>query len=110
MSYLQTTPVAVTGCPRCRQPILTGVAEGIRARVDPVAINHTGLIAAILAGRDVYRLTRAGLVLLDQDRIKSQSIHGPMVTAHKCGHPIPAQYRDTSNTPAIQEATEGIPY
>lgn len=112
MSYLHTSPVAATICPRCQAPILTGWAEGLRARVDPVAINRAGLITAILTSRPTYRLTRGGLVHLDQDRIGSRSIHGPMVATHRCGQPIPTEHRDTTPT-ATQTVTpqpEGIPY
>lgn len=105
-----TTTVTGIICGRCRQPLLTGYAEGLRARVDPVAINRAGLIAAILAGRWTYRLTRTGLVHLDQDRIPSTTIRGPMVTTHKCGHPIPPQYCDTTTPPPTAAQTERIPY
>lgn len=105
-----TTTVTAAICPHCRQLILTGIAEGLRARVDPVAINRAGLITAILAGRWTYRLTRAGLVHLDQERIRATNIHGPTVATHKCDQPIPPQHRDTSTTPPAKQHTEGIPF
>jgi hypothetical protein len=107
---LYTSPVTVTTCPRCRRLLLTGIAEGLRARVDPTPINRAGLIAAILANRPAYRLTRSGLVHLDQERIKSRTIDGPTVTTHKCAQPIPAEYQDTTAAPTPPQQTEGIPY
>src|SRR3954464_8100562 len=105
-----TTKVTVAACPRCKQPTLTGYAEGIRARVDPVAISRAGLIAAILSGHPTYRLTRVGLVELDADRINSQFIRGPMVTAHRCGQPPPPEYRDIRPAQPAPEQDERIPY
>jgi hypothetical protein len=105
-----TTKVIVDTCVRCKQPVLTGYAEGIRARVDLVAINRAGLIAAILAGHPTYRLTRVGLVELDADRINSRTISGPMVTAHRCGQPPPPEYRDIRPAQPAPEQDERIPY
>ncbi len=109
MSHLHTTPVTVTICLRCRAVILTGWAEGLRVRADPTPINRIGLITAILATRPTYRLTRSGLIHLDQERIRSAN-RGPVLADHRCQQPIPAEHRDTTHPDVTTETTEGIPF
>lgn len=110
MNHFQTTPVAATICPRCQQPILTGWAEGMHSRADPIPLNHTGLIAGILTGRPTYRLTKGALVELDAHRIRATNIRGPMVPAHKCGQPPPMEHREPTTLPENEPPTEEIPF
>jgi len=89
--------------------VLAGVAEGLHVWADPVGLNRAGWVAAILAGRETYRLTRTGLVALDSDRAKDDRIGGPIVARHKCREPIPPHHREISTPPQI-ENTKEIPF
>lgn len=89
--YMITRPAEVA-IHRCGAMILIGPAEGIPARVDPIALNTAGHFAAITSGHEVFRLTKTGLVLIDADRVKSTTIHGPLLPDHKCGRVWPPQF------------------
>lgn len=109
MSVLQSTNATVVAC-HCGAVILTGWAEGLRAHVDPVALNQAGMVAAILAGRQLYAISARQLVHRDASRMK---MRGPTLVAHECLHPIPAEYRATPIGEAIVEVAddpERIPF
>jgi hypothetical protein len=109
MIHLITTPATIGHCPRCGALVLTGLAEGIRARVDPAPLNRAGHIAAIHARLTTYTLTRTGLVAMDANRIGSQRIRGPTLPQHRCGNswlPTSLHHTPTSET----NHPEGIPY
>lgn len=82
--HLETTQAFVHTCPRCRATILYGLAEGIPARVDPEPVDQPGEIAAVVAGRQTYTLTRGGLVQRDAGRRSDPSLTGPVLAAHDC--------------------------
>lgn len=92
MTYLITTPVAGGICPRCHQLTLTGIAEGLSARVDLAPINPAGEIAELLAGRWTYTLSRTGLVHRDAHRIAAGTLRGPTLTTHRCRQQRPAEH------------------
>lgn len=109
-AHLITTPAAAGLC-RCGQILITGTAEGIRARCNPNPITRAGHITAILAARTVYRLTRTGLVEINSDRIKGNSIKGPTLVTHKCGDQWPPEtFKSTPTQNVTENDTEGIPY
>ena len=82
--HLVTTPAVAGTCPRCRCVILTGLAEGLRARVDPTALDPTAEVTALLAGRWTYTLTAGGLVHRDAGRIAGGTLTGPVLADHTC--------------------------
>jgi hypothetical protein len=86
-----TTAAEPQPCPRCHALVLDGWAEGLHARVDAAALNRTGELAMILAGRDTYVLTRGGLVLRTEYRV----IHptGPVLAQHVCGRAVAVEHR-----------------
>ncbi|MGI5178655.1 hypothetical protein ACQEVZ_20195 [Dactylosporangium sp. CA-152071] len=105
-----TTPAGAAIC-RCGQPLITGTAEGVRARCNPNPITKAGHITAILAAKTVYRLTRTGLVEITSDRINSRNIQGPTLVQHKCGDQWPpGTFEPTPEENAVENDTEGIPY
>jgi hypothetical protein len=91
--HFVTTPVAGRTCPRCHTLILTGVAEGLGARVDLTPLNPLGELHALLAKRTTYTLTRSGLVERHAERIAGDHLRGPILAAHRCGARVPAEHR-----------------
>lgn len=84
--HLITTRAVGTLCPKCRQPILTGLAEGVPAHVDLTALDPAGEVNALLADRWTYTLTRGGeLVHRDAIRIRGGHLRGPVLPDHHCG-------------------------
>jgi hypothetical protein len=82
-SFISTPPKLIQ-CHRCAAWILTGTAEGLRARVDPVKLSATEQLLAHLGGLELYRLDRFGLWRVDQDRIRSAHLW-VIVPQHRCG-------------------------
>lgn len=102
---LVTTPAVPVLCGRCGRWVLTGHAEGLRARLDPVSLSQPHQVLAILLRIPLYRLTRLGPVYLDESRIKSaheypvhpghrHDIQWPVTTSY-----IPRQPLPLSDTP-----------
>lgn len=110
--YLITTPVTAELHPRCGTLVLTGHAEGLRARVDTAALNPYGEAMAILAGERTYSLTVAGLVHRDPNRIRDPWLSGrcPVVTEHRCRRHIPATHRAAPPAVAAAAAPDTCPY
>lgn len=79
---LISTPATVGTCPRCRYPILAGMAEGLLARVDPWPVVDEP--AAVSAGRWTYTLTRHGLVHRTDDRRRDPALAAPILADHDC--------------------------
>lgn len=103
--HLVTTKVTGAACPRCRAVVLVGLAEGLTARVDLTPLNSTGEIAALIADRWTYTLTRQGLVHRDAGRIAGGHLTGPILAEHCCGYTPPPAYRTPPSqpTPASEE-------
>lgn len=91
LAPFMTTTAEPQKCPYCPALVLDGWAEGLHARVDAAALNRTGELAMILAGRDTYVLTRAGLVLRTEYRVTHPT--GPVLAAHVCGHLVTPEHR-----------------
>lgn len=68
---LITTSPVVNLCERCGQIVLTGHAEGLRAKVDPTPLDRVQQVLAAVGGLQLYRLHRLGLVHIDQSRAQS---------------------------------------
>lgn len=83
VDHLVTTQTLVDVCRRCRRPTLVGLAEGLRAVVDLVALDPAGERAAILAGRWTYTLAGRELVHRDAGRIAG-TLRGPVLATHEC--------------------------
>jgi hypothetical protein len=108
-NHFITTPVAGRTCPRCHTLILTGVAEGLGARVDLTPLNPLGELHVLLAKRITYTLTRSGLVERHAGRIAGGHLRGPVLAAHRCGAEIPAEHQAPPG-PARCADTDQPPY
>jgi hypothetical protein len=105
-----TTIAKIVICGRCRQPILTGHAEGIPARVDATPVNRFGEIEAIREGRSTYQLRGGRLVYRQSEQILHDNGEvQPILIAHRCGTDISTRYRSNSastSQPASQPISD----
>ena len=86
MSHLISKPASETTCPRCRRQTLSGIDEGIPARVDraPLA-TPAAEVNALLHGRRTFTLTRNRfLIHRDASRITGGQLRGTTHAEHKC--------------------------
>jgi hypothetical protein len=81
--HLITTQAKGVTCPRCRRPVLAGIAEGLNATVDLIAINPAEEIDALLSNRRTYTLIAGELVYREPVRIRGQ-LRGVILAEHKC--------------------------
>ena len=110
MNHHLITTIPAIALHRCGALTLTGIAEGLHARVDPTPLNRVGHAAAVLTGRQAYTLTRAGLVHLDATRIGDHRIRGPTLATHQCGHAPPPEHIQATPAPSPNNNPEGIPF
>jgi hypothetical protein len=82
--HLETTTPVVLACHGCGAPVVYGLAEGIPARTDPAPLTPWQEIRAVVAGRQTYTLTRAGLVQRDAGRRADPGLTGPVLAEHRC--------------------------
>lgn len=98
-----------TVCPRCHQPVLTGLDEdrcAFTATTDPVALTTVGEALALISGRATYQLTGRPPHLLhrDQWRISGQPADTAIVLpSHQCGAP-PLPTRAVDKPPANRKS------
>lgn len=86
MSRHLVTTTAVAGmCPGCREPVLTGISEGLTVRADPYPLTRDLEVAMIIAGRDTYTLTFAKTLVR---RLGNTLMSGFALPEHKCGFVI----------------------
>lgn len=81
---LETSPVVLKACPRCKAQMLTGIAEGVHAYVDIIPLTPAGEGAAIAAGRQTYTLRRFGLIHRDTYRRADPALAAPVLADHRC--------------------------
>lgn len=101
-SFITTRPQCEP-CPRCGQLQLTGHAEGLTYRADPVPLTPHGELAARQTGRATYALIADGLTYRSATRIHGD-IHRPrppVLAAHHCQHPPEPQCVDAAHVPAV---------
>lgn len=82
--HLVSTTASHTTCDRCGASLLTGWAEGVLARVEAVALDRAGEIAALIQGRITYSLIGGELVDRDVRRIRSPQQKWSVHAEHKC--------------------------
>jgi hypothetical protein len=99
--HLISTRPSVRRCPRCGGLILTAVAEGVPAHVDPVPVTVAGEMAALLVGRRSYTLAHGELVTRDVDRVSRP--RGAVLVDHRCGQPPATEHR--ADLPAVRTRT-----
>ncbi|WP_018348207.1 hypothetical protein [Longispora albida] len=101
--HLITTQVLPGPCPRCRELVLTGIAEGVPVHATTQPLGRDGILAALVAGRSTYVLQRGELVRLDATRT---ALGGPVVADHRCGEALPA----APPVPPPRAAPAAVPY
>jgi len=82
-------------CPACNARVLVGLDDTVcafRAVADPTPLDRAGEVAALLTGRDTYRLTdppRVSLRRRDRWQIQGRPADTTTVLpAHACGAPL----------------------
>ena len=82
-------------CPACHAPVLIGLDDiicAVRAVADPTPLDRAGEVAALITGRDTYRLTdppQQRLRRRDRWQIAGRPADTTTVLpAHACGAPL----------------------
>lgn len=86
----------------CGAAILAGDdndAAGLPAKVDPRRLTRSGELLSVIAGRKVYELDAGRLYRRDHWSIRSKA-RGDVVAEHRCGHPIPDDWKAPPAPPA----------
>lgn len=78
----ETTAAVAKICPRCRQPIFTGVSEGVHVRADPYPLDEEREMLAGLAGREIYVFSPWTNHLIVKEGFRWPS--GAVLMAHVC--------------------------
>ena len=101
-SFITTRPQCGP-CPRCGQLQLTGHAEGLTYRADPVPLTPHGELAARQTGRATYALIADGLTYRNATRIHGDTHRPrpPALAAHDCTHPPEPHRVDTTHVPLV---------
>lgn len=98
--HLISTEVMADRCQRCGAGILTAVAEGLWAHVDPFPLDRRAETVALILGWWCYSLTGKTLIRRDGS-LRS----GPILVEHHCGSPrlgsliTPSRAQPESSTP-----------
>ncbi len=101
MQHFITTPPMCAPCPRCGRLELTGHAEGLSYRADPVPLTAHAELAARIAGRRTYALIAGQLAYRNPSRIAGDHRGRPPVFAdHRCQQPPAPGHIDTAHLTA----------
>lgn len=88
MSHLISKPTTETTCPRCRTATLSGIDEGIPARVDraPLATQAAEIAALVDNRRTFTHTANRFLIYRDASRIAGGQLNGrgTVHAEHKC--------------------------
>lgn len=90
---LESRPARLDLCRRCGGALVVGLAEGLYCRADAVACTLLGEYVARLTGRESYEVKSGELQYRELSRITAKREIGPVLIQHKCGYPIPIEYR-----------------
>ena len=100
-------------CPACNSPVLIGLDNNVaafRAVADPTPLDRAGEVAALLTGRDTYRLTdppRVSLRRRDRWQITGQPADQVTVLpAHACHTPLAPMPAATSK----ESSSDRVPF
>lgn len=80
--YFETTIPVIRQCLRCSVWFAAGVAEGLKAEAEFVALDSSQQLWAVLNRIELYCIRRTGLVHMDQHRL-SQPM-GAVYPQHRC--------------------------
>lgn len=84
MIHFVSTKAVEATCHRCRTALLTGLDQGIPARVDAAPISPAAEVGVLLEGRWTYTLRAEQLIHRDARRIASGRWIGPIHAEHRC--------------------------
>lgn len=92
MTYLVTSSPTVEQCPRCSRLRLTGLADGVPYRVDPIPLTAHAELRALVDGGASWCVIAGRLCWRSPEHIRGDARRGrPAVFAdHRCAHPVTA--------------------
>lgn len=102
--FVSTAPRAGP-CPRCQRIILTGVAEGLPFKLDPVPLTARAELFALVAGRPCASLVADRCAWRIPEHIQGDTKYGKrsiVFATHSCRHPATAADVDPNHVPAVQ--------
>lgn len=82
--FFITTVPKMRPCEKCGHWIFAGIVDGLHTRADMVQLDDQQSLLAIIAGLQLYSLTRTGLVHLDVYRLQDPKFAGRL-PQHRCG-------------------------
>jgi hypothetical protein len=81
--YFITSTARARICPRCREPIVAGICEGLNVRVDPYPAEPIIQALAVVLGRGTYELINRTLW-----SHVDPNPYWPILIEHRCGRPL----------------------
>lgn len=81
--HFETTIPVVRPCSSCGVWLAAGVAEGVKAEAELVALESHQVVWAILQKIDLYVLRRTGLIYMDISRLQGRHL-GRLYPQHHC--------------------------
>lgn len=102
--FVSTTP-RVGPCPRCQRTILTGVAEGLPFKLDPVPLTARAELFALVADRPCASLIAGRCAWRIPENIRGDTKYGKrsiVFATHSCAHPATAADVDPNHVAAVQ--------
>lgn len=81
--HFETTIPVIRPCTRCGVWFAAGVAEGLRAEVEFVPLDHGQALWAVLNQIELYCIRRSGLVHMDALRMSGRYL-GRLYPQHRC--------------------------
>jgi hypothetical protein len=82
--YFETTIPVIRPCRACGVWLAAGVAEGLKAEVEFVALDIGQAVWATLNRIELYCIRRVGLVHMDSSRLAGGSALGQLYPQHHC--------------------------
>ncbi len=112
--HLISTPLGALACHRCGAVVLAAMVEGLRVRVDPVALTAPEILAATIAARPLYRLICGGrelVPLAPPQRAAMIRVRGPTMPQHRCGSHF-MRHESVAEAEALEpdSTNDGIPF
>jgi hypothetical protein len=81
--YFETTIPVIRPCPKCGVWTAAGVAEGLKAEVEIVALSPRQLMRAVVLHVELYVIRRVGLIHMDTLRLQGRNM-GYLYPQHRC--------------------------
>lgn len=103
-SFITTRPSAVP-CPRCGRLVLTGHADGLAYKVDPLPVTPEAELDARQANRWTYAVIAEALALRTATRIggDTRRARPPVLAAHHCESPPGVDSADAAHAGVVAQ-------